>query len=76
MTTLALSRGRTEDDFGQPIHHTSGEVLYDARTLHRGVWALMTEASWKRHRGSPRLGTGYGQKYQLGEDGIWRKVEG
>ena len=75
MSALALSRGRSEDDFGQPIHHTTGEVLYDAKTVH-GPWALMTESSWKRNRASSRLGVGMGQKYRLQADGRWLKVEG
>ena len=76
MNTLSISPARLEDDFGQPIHHTVGEVLYDGKTFYAGAWALMTEASWKCHRASAKLGTGMGQKYQLGEDGVWRKVEG
>ncbi|MCK9513537.1 MAG: hypothetical protein M0R28_20245 [Pigmentiphaga sp.] len=76
MTALSISPAKLEDDFGQPIHHTLGEVLYDAKTNHGGAWALMTETSWKHHRRSAKLGTGFGQKYQLGEDGVWRKVEG
>lgn len=76
MSSLSISSRRIEDDFGQPIHHTAGEVLYDAKTVHGGAWALMTEASWKHHRALPRLGVGVGQKYQRGEDGVWRKVEG
>ena len=75
MSTLSISSRRIEDDFGQPIHHTVGEVLYDAKTIY-GPWALVTETSWKRHRVGPRLGTGFGQKYQLQADGVWRKVAG
>lgn len=75
MTILALSRDQSEDDFGQPIHRTTGEVLYDAKTVY-GPWALMTEESWERNRASSRLGVGMGQKYRLQADGRWQKVEG
>lgn len=54
---------RTEDDFGQPILRLKGEKLYDAKTVHHGVWALMTEQSFKYH-GLGRLGTGAGQEYE------------
>lgn len=75
-TQFHLPASQTQDDFGQPIHRTVGEVLYDASTVHNGSWALMTEASWKHHRRSAKLGTGHGQKYVCGEDGVYRKVEG
>lgn len=75
MTTLHMVGKRTEDDFGQPIHRTEGEVLYDAATTH-GPWALMTEASYLHHRRYKELGTGRGQKYRLDETGRYVKVEG
>lgn len=63
LVIFLLPEDRHEDDFGQPIHRTKGENLYDAATLHRGSWALMTEASWRHHRRSAQLGTGHGQRY-------------
>lgn len=58
------------DDFGDKYTN----VMYDAKTK-QGPWANMTEASWKQH-GYPKLGTGYGQKYEKQADGRWLKVEG
>lgn len=58
-----LHHSRSEDDFGQPIHREEGELLYDAPTT-SGPWAIMTEASWKYHRRTARLGTGLGQAYR------------
>jgi hypothetical protein len=75
MTALSLSATRTHDDFDQPILRTVGEALYDAQTVYRGSWALMTHASWAYRRKSARLGTGRGQKYVY--DGTsYLKVEG
>lgn len=76
MTILILPPTRHVDDFDQPITRLVGEVLYDAQTVYRGTWAIMTQASWEHYRKSARLGTGRGQKYQLAEDGHYRKVEG
>lgn len=73
MTRLFIPSDRTQDDFGQPILREPGEVLYDAKTVHGGVWALMTEASWKYHRASKKLGIGYGQKYVY-SDGMYTKL--
>jgi hypothetical protein len=68
---LQIPDSRTQDDFGQPIRREEGEALYDAKTS-GGPWALMTEASWKYHRASARLGIGRGQKYVY-KDGKYQK---
>lgn len=60
-----------EDDFGYPIT----DVFYDAKTK-MGPWATMSEKGWKYNRASPKLGTGYGQKYEKQADGRWLKTEG
>lgn len=61
------------DDFGATI---TDEII-DGRTHHRGMWALMTPASWAENTGTGgRLGTGLGQRYKKQPDGKWLKVEG
>lgn len=62
------------DDFGDPYDLNPGGIMYDAKT-DLGPWANMTEKSFKEH-GPGRLGTGFGQKYVMQEDGRWLKVEG
>ncbi len=60
------------DDFGRVY----GTIMYDAKTRH-GPWANMSQESWELEGGTGgRLGTGFGQKYELQEDGRWLKVEG
>lgn len=59
------------DDFGVPYT----DEMFDAPTLH-GPWANMTRESWERYRATPRLGTGYGQRYMKDDTGRWKKVEG
>lgn len=75
MTTIYhIPETRHEDDFGQPLHRTMGEELYDTPTVH-GPWAVMTAASWKHHRRSARLGVGLGQRYAYNGQ-HYVKVEG
>jgi hypothetical protein len=62
------------DDFDSPYDLKPGGIMYDARTKH-GPWANMTEDSFQVH-GAGRLGPGYGQKYQMQEDGRWLKIAG
>ena len=62
------------DDFGDPYPQKVGSFMFDARTK-QGPWANMTEKSWKKH-GYQKLGPGYGQKYELQEDGRYKKVQG
>jgi hypothetical protein len=76
MKEYHLPATRHVDDFDQPITRQEGEALYDAPTVYRGTWALMTQVSWEYHRKSARLGTGRGQKYVCAADGKYRKVEG
>lgn len=62
------------DDFDVPYDLTPGSVMYDAKTK-MGPWANMTEQSFKQY-GVGKLGTGFGQKYQLQENGRWLKIAG
>lgn len=62
----------TVDDFGQPI---TDEFIDGAVGSVRGPWAIMTPLSYRMF-GIARLGTGYGQRYRLAEDGLFEKVEG
>jgi hypothetical protein len=52
---------QTQDDFGKPICHTPGTIIYDAKTQY-GSWATMSSESWKAH-GIGKLGLGLGQAY-------------
>lgn len=61
-----------KDDFG----HTIRDEIIDAPTRPRGSWALMAPQSWRAHRVTTKLGTGYGQRYKKQADGRWLKVEG
>lgn len=66
----------THDDFGVPFTNQKGEVIYDAKTIHRGgCWATMTEQSYQLHS-IKRLGQGFGQKYVRQQSGQLHKVEG
>ena len=65
----------SQDDFAQEFTNKPGEVIYDAKTIYRGQWATMTEASFKKH-GAGFLGQGCGQKYVRQENGELHKVEG
>lgn len=62
------------DDFDNPYSFEVGSVMYDAKTK-LGPWANMTQESFDLH-GFGKLGTGFGQKYQLDSDGKWYKVAG
>jgi len=62
------------DDFDSPYDFTVGAVMYDAKTVY-GPWANMTQESFEKHA-IGYLGTGYGQKYQMQDDGKWLKVGG
>lgn len=64
---------RTRDDFGDPIV----DKFYDAKTI-QGPWAIMTPASWEKHRIAKNgaLGLGLGQEYTRQEDGRWLKTAG
>ena len=66
-------RVRDTDDFGQPIT----TVFYDAKTI-RGPWAIMSPASFEKHRVTRdgALGTGLGQQYTRQPDGRWLKTGG
>lgn len=64
------------DDFGRPIGTTPGSKIYDAATQHRGMWALMSEESYRIERCYATLGLGRGQEYTLQEDGRWLKTGG
>ena len=61
-----------KDDFG----HVIKDEIIDAPTKHGSAWALMSPQSWRTHRRTAMLGTGYGQRYMKQEDGKWLKVEG
>lgn len=63
-----------KDDFGCPIKHEVGGVFYDAKT-DSGPWAIMAPCSWA-FDGYGKLGLGFGQKYEMQQDGRWLKVEG
>jgi len=65
-----LSPVGKEDDFGDAIT----DQIIDGKTKF-GPWALMTPASWEEN-GVGRLGTGFGQRYELQSNGKWLKVEG
>jgi hypothetical protein len=58
------------DDFGVQLT----DEFIDGMTA-MGPWAIMSLGSWRLH-GSPRLGTGWGQRYKRQADGRWLKVEG
>jgi hypothetical protein len=62
------------DDFGNPYDCKTGGVMYDAATK-EGPWANMSEQSFKEF-GCGKLGTGFGQKYELQPDGRYMKVAG
>lgn len=65
----------TADDFGRAFTMKEGEVVYDAKTNHRGQWATMGETSYKTHAVG-KLGVGYGQKYVRQANGQLHLVEG
>jgi len=50
--------------------------LYDAKML-GGYWAVCCSECWENYGAAGhRLGTGLGQKYQLQDDGRFKKVQG
>jgi len=61
------------DDFGVRIE----DEFIDGKTMMGpgSPWAIMAPGSWRLH-GSPRLGTGWGQRYKRQADGRWLKIEG
>lgn len=76
MTRYLSAEKLTSDDFGQPLTGEEGEIVYDAATIHQGVWATMTQASYDAHARKQGLGLGKGQKYRRDASGQLHKVEG
>jgi len=54
---------------------TLTDVMYDGRVNNSARWATMDEQSWQLY-GCGILGTGNGQKYQRGLDGLFYVSEG
>ena len=53
-----------------------GDVMYDGKVNSgNGQWAIMDAQSWERY-GCGKLGTGFGQKYLRGSDGLFYGSEG
>ena len=50
-------------------------IFYDAKTR-MGPWACMCSMCFYIGPGIGQLGTGFGQKYELQEDGKWLKTGG
>lgn len=75
MTRYLSAENMIVDDFEDHISKDPGTVVYDARTIYGGMWATMTEKSFKTH-GHGKLGLGWGQKYVRNDIGQLIKVEG
>lgn len=63
-----LSEVPEVDDFGDKIEKS----FIDGKTK-QGPWAIMTPKSFKKH--GVRFGLGWGQLYQLTDDGKWLKTD-
>lgn len=61
------------DDECQLCHKSFGAVMYDA-SIGMGPWGNICQRCFKAH--GCKLGTGFGQKYELQKNGRWLKVGG
>lgn len=55
---------------GQPFD----KVMYDCRIPRYGQWALVCQVAFEDF--GCKVGQGFGQKYELQEDGKWLKTAG
>lgn len=63
--------------FGKHNNATSTSTFYDMRLARAGGrWALMCSSCALGGQGVGRVGLGYGQRYDLQEDGRWRLTAG
>jgi len=59
----------------KPLPGEADVYLYDFVTL-RGPWAVGCKIHYHEHRRYNVLGTGKGQEYRRGDDGIFTKTRG